>query len=461
MVHIRTALLSRTWVVLMAAVFACADSMAGENKVSLPRYQLEPGMVLTYRGRAKLKVGKENFLEEMDTTAYVVKRNPDRSWRIVVSVASRMREAPAPGTENAKGEARALGGSLSLGYFDLYADGRIGSEAEIGPSLDPAIAFPRLSGSGETKDWKSNDLRTGEEYSYSSLRCVAGGWTFHAERTGPWKAVYGTTFSSFYHFDRGMVLGAEQVFSQKAGASEKGFGKVELKSVETKDAAWLAEFAPAADRFIQAQAAYKKTVRAAAKDAANCQTLLVDARSKLQAARDATQEPIFRKEFDRALANHDAKAKSYLASAQKRATVVGKPSPVWTLLDLDGKQHSLEDYRGKVVVLDFWFRNCGWCVKAMPEVNTLAQQFAGRPVVVLGMNTDAMEQDAKFVASTMGLKYETLRAQGIPEKYGVPGFPTVIVIGPDGIVRDMQAGYSPTMAADIARTIEELLKRKE
>jgi thiol-disulfide isomerase/thioredoxin len=90
-----------------------------------------------------------------------------------------------------------------------------------------------------------------------------------------------------------------------------------------------------------------------------------------------------------------------------------------------------------VVVLDFWYRGCGWCIKAMPQLNALAGQFEGRPVAVLGMNTDRDEADAKFVSDAMGLKYETLRALGIPEKYGVQGFPTLVVIDPERKVRDM------------------------
>ena len=144
-------------------------------------------------------------------------------------------------------------------------------------------------------------------------------------------------------------------------------------------------------------------------------------------------------------------AKYYADSAKRRAEVIGKPAADWELKGLDGKTHSLADYRGKVVVLDFWYRGCGWCIKAMPQLNALAEQFQGRPVAVLGMNTDRKEADAKFVVDAMGLKYETLRAEGIPEKYGVQGFPTLILIDPEGKVRDVHVGYSPTLRADVAK----------
>jgi hypothetical protein len=52
-----------------------------------------------------------------------------------------------------------------------------------------------------------------------------------------------------------------------------------------------------------------------------------------------------------------------------------------------------------------------------------------------------------------------LRADDLPEKYGVRGFPTLIIIDPAGIVRDVHVGYSPTLRADVAKVIEGLLPR--
>jgi hypothetical protein len=59
----------------------------------------------------------------------------------------------------------------------------------------------------------------------------------------------------------------------------------------------------------------------------------------------------------------------------------------------------------------------------------------------------------------MGLKYPTLLARGIPEKIDIKGFPAVILIGPDGVVRDIRYGYLPTLGAELAKEIEGLLPR--
>ena len=127
---------------------------------------------------------------------------------------------------------------------------------------------------------------------------------------------------------------------------------------------------------------------------------------------------------------------------------------------LDGKEHALADYRGKVVVMDFWYRGCGWCVKAMPQMNALAEQYAGKPVAILGMNNDAKMEDARFVADVMALKYGTILVdRDFPGKCGVQGFPTVIVVDPEGKVRDLHVGYSADLREKLAKSIDACLPR--
>ncbi len=302
----------------------------------------------------------------------------------------------------------------------------------------------------------------GQEYRYSALRAEPGGWSFHAQRIGAENKIYGMTADSTFHLDaaRGTIRRIEQEYTQDYGFKGKGSGSIELTGVETRGAAWLTAFAPAADRYFAASKAYERATEEASKAADKAESLLADAKAALESARAAIDHPVFREKLDRQISQHESMVKYYADSAKRRADVVGKPAAGWELQGLDGKTHALTEYLGKVVVLDFWYRGCGWCIKAMPQLNALAGQFEGRPVAVLGMNTDQNEADAKFVCDAMGLKYATLRAQGIPEKYGVQGFPTLIVIDPQGTVRDVHVGYSPTLQTDVAKTIEGLLPLK-
>ena len=117
-------------------------------------------------------------------------------------------------------------------------------------------------------------------------------------------------------------------------------------------------------------------------------------------------------------------SRSYqVEEAKQFAKIIGHPAPAWEIKDLDGRTHTLEQYRGKVLVLDFWYRGCGWCMRAMPQVKRIASALSGRPVAVFGMNNDRNEDDAKFVVQKMQLDYPVLRSDEIPGKYGVQRLP--------------------------------------
>jgi len=76
------------------------------------------------------------------------------------------------------------------------------------------------------------------------------------------------------------------------------------------------------------------------------------------------------------------------------------------------------------------------------------------------MNTDARDEDAKFVVEKMGLTYATLKATGLPERYNVRSFPTLVVIDREGVVRDVHVGYSPTLGDEVVKSVERLLKAR-
>jgi thiol-disulfide isomerase/thioredoxin len=157
------------------------------------------------------------------------------------------------------------------------------------------------------------------------------------------------------------------------------------------------------------------------------------------------------------LQKHEALVKEYLETAALREKLVGKPSVDWSTTDLEGNPHALKDYRGKVVVLDFWYRGCGWCILGMPQIKDVAAQFQGKPVAVLGMNDDEKEDDATLVVQKLGLTYPNLKAKGLPDKYEIEGFPTLLILDQQGIVREVHVGYSPTLGDDVIKIVEHLL----
>ena len=164
--------------------------------------------------------------------------------------------------------------------------------------------------------------------------------------------------------------------------------------------------------------------------------------------------------IDDQLKNHNQFVKHQVDEAKRFAKLIGHPAPTWEVKDLDGKTHTLDQYRGKVLVLDFWYRGCGWCMRAMPQVKEVAKHYRGRPVAVFGMNNDRKEEDAKFVVEKMALDYPVLRSEELPAKYGVNGFPTLIVIDQQGKIADVHIGYSDHLFEDVTATVDRLLGAK-
>lgn len=83
-------------------------------------------------------------------------------------------------------------------------------------------------------------------------------------------------------------------------------------------------------------------------------------------------------------------------AAQELRPWAGQPTPALRLPDLAGRVHDLADYRGQVVMLQFWATYCPPCVKEMPSMQRLQTRLAGRPFHILAVNMG--ESDAEVRA---------------------------------------------------------------
>ena len=139
---------------------------------------------------------------------------------------------------------------------------------------------------------------------------------------------------------------------------------------------------------------------------------------------------------------------------------LNKPAPEATLKPLEGEPVSLSSLKGKVVVLDFWATWCKPCVMSMPGVAALAKEMKGREVVFFAVNQ--MEGRDKVTAFLEKEKLDipvALDADGsMARAFGVRGIPHLVVIGPDGVVRQVHVGYAPGGDARLKEEIEALLK---
>lgn len=109
----------------------------------------------------------------------------------------------------------------------------------------------------------------------------------------------------------------------------------------------------------------------------------------------------------------------------------------YSLPDLDGRLQSLDQYRGKWVIVNYWATWCGTCRKELPDLASLHRQHHGSDIVVVGINFETIDPKAlkRFVAE-QDIPYPVLRTEPVRSTPlgPVPALPTTYIIDPAGKV---------------------------
>jgi peroxiredoxin len=441
--------------VLCAASTALCDSAA----VSLPRYSFEVGRQLTYSGGSTFKYTRGSLDDLTTIQLTVVGKNPDGSHRIVVRTGERE-------VQNRNGEpaTRPEDAAENVTYrqFDMLPDGQVVT-AQGGFNPEPPVVLPTLP-SDETAlkgTWTREAKIPGQTNIFHSAGPADGaGWIFKSSSEGSFKRIYGMAREQTIHFDtaKGMVVSIDYQDRQEYGFAGSGTGSMTLRQDQMLAPAETAALGKDCAALIAAQSAYDEKMDTIDKSPQNAKAIAAEARTAVSAAAATVVDPEIKTQLDQIVSGIDEDMQSDVRQAAQVAAVVGKPAPDFSAMDLAGKSHKLSDYRGKVVVLDFWYRGCGWCIRSMPQMKQVAEDFKEKPVAVIGLNTDRDPADAKFVAQAMGLNYTTLCIdRGVVDKFNVQMFPSLLVIDAGGIVRKFDTGYSPTLHADLSKEIQSLL----
>jgi cytochrome c biogenesis protein CcmG/thiol:disulfide interchange protein DsbE len=117
------------------------------------------------------------------------------------------------------------------------------------------------------------------------------------------------------------------------------------------------------------------------------------------------------------------------------------PAAPFTLADLAGKQVSLAEHKGKVVMLDFWATWCGPCRIELPHVDKLSRDLADKGLVVLAITAESREQASAYLEKNkLGLRCLIDAGGKVNKSYGIQAIPTVVVIDRNGNVSDFLVG---------------------
>lgn len=135
-------------------------------------------------------------------------------------------------------------------------------------------------------------------------------------------------------------------------------------------------------------------------------------------------------------------------------------APDWALPTLSGDTLSLSDLRGKVVLIDFFYKSCAPCCAALPALQRLHEKYKDRGFVMVGIDPfDDPDEDAMAdFLSKRGISYTVAFAdRELAETYHVSGYPTLFFVNRKGKIMQVYVGYSKDMEAEIEKQLLKML----
>ncbi len=141
-------------------------------------------------------------------------------------------------------------------------------------------------------------------------------------------------------------------------------------------------------------------------------------------------------------------------------TLVGKEAPDFALKSSDGKNLRLSEFRGQVVLVNFWARWAGDSRQQMPALDRINKTYQRAGLVVLGVSVDEDLRRAKEFATAMGVSYPLLFETGadVGKDYFLQKMPMTILVDRSGVVRYSSIGFKRGDERVYLDQIRELLR---
>ena len=148
-----------------------------------------------------------------------------------------------------------------------------------------------------------------------------------------------------------------------------------------------------------------------------------------------------------------------VAGAQELQPWRGGAAPPLEIRDLEGAQHRLQDYRGKVVLVNFWATWCDPCREEMPSISKLRASLAGRPFVVLAVNIAEPESRIRRFLEQVPMDFTVLldRDTKVAKTWRARILPASYLVDPGGRIRYTVLGEVDWTQEKLRKLIVEML----
>lgn len=149
-----------------------------------------------------------------------------------------------------------------------------------------------------------------------------------------------------------------------------------------------------------------------------------------------------------------------LFTGQALAVGLQDEAPDFTLKSLDGGNLRLEEYRGQVVLINFWASWCGPCRQEMPLLDRLHHRYEDTGFAVLGINVEGDSDSAQEIVDKTKVTFPILIdvGQKVSELYNLEAMPSTVVVDRDGVIRYIHLGYKPGDEAKYVEVVKALIR---
>ena len=136
---------------------------------------------------------------------------------------------------------------------------------------------------------------------------------------------------------------------------------------------------------------------------------------------------------------------SFAPAGLATSGLAGKSAPDFALKSAEGSNLRLSEYRGEVVLINFWATWCGPCRQEMPLLNDLYQRYERVGFKLLGVNIDDDSRRAQAMAKELGVSFPVLFDENkeVSRLYQVEAMPVTVLVDREGTVRHVHLGYKP------------------
>jgi peroxiredoxin len=142
------------------------------------------------------------------------------------------------------------------------------------------------------------------------------------------------------------------------------------------------------------------------------------------------------------------------------AAVTGSAAPDFTLKSASGENLKLSEYRGEVVLINFWASWCGPCRQEMPALDELHNRYRALGFTVLGVNVEEDSRKAREVLKDLQLSFPVLLddRSTVSRLYDIVAMPSTVLVDRNGNIRYLHKGYQPGLEDVYLQQVRELIR---